>query len=297
MNATVVGGRRLDVPDVIQGVDVPTWLLYPADDASIARETTHTFGAYELSFAEDAPIDGAPGPLPLVVISHGRSSTPWVFRGLALALARAGFAVALPEHLGNSRTDNSLDGTVTNLENRPRHIRLVIDALPMVERRRVAVLGHSIGAYTALAAAGGKPMSGPFDQPAQPPRAIAVTPDPRIGALVLLAPATPWFREPGSLADVRASILMLAGERDELAPPTFHAQNVVRELAEGGRLDYRVIPGAGHFSFQSPFPPAMVRPDFPPSQDPPGFDRAAFAPELAAAITGFLRRALDVPAI
>ncbi|WP_309896459.1 chloride channel protein [Archangium sp.] len=53
-----------------------------------------------------------------------------------------------------------------------------------------------------------------------------------------------------------------------------------------------VVPNAGHFSFQSPFPPAMTRPEFPPSQAPAGFDRVAFQPVLHAEILTFLRASL-----
>jgi len=43
----------------------------------------------------------------------------------------------------------------------------------------------------------------------------------------------------------------------------------------------------------SKFPPEMTRPDFKPSQDPPGFDRAAIQPELFADVTAFLQRTLS----
>jgi hypothetical protein len=81
---------------------------------------------------------------------------------------------------------------------------------------------------------------------------------------------------------------MRTGELDELTPPA-HAAIVVQSLRDPQRVDHRVIRGAGHFSFQSPFPPEMVRPTFPPSQDPPGFDRNAFQVELNAEIEAFLR--------
>lgn len=43
----------------------------------------------------------------------------------------------------------------------------------------------------------------------------------------------------------------------------------------------------------SPFPDAMMRPDFPPAHDPPGFDRTLFQPILSREIAGFLRRKLQ----
>jgi predicted dienelactone hydrolase len=213
-------------------------------------------------------------------------------------LARAGFVVALPEHPGNNRSDNSLANTAANLENRPRHVRLVLDAIfedaelgKRLSPGGVGVIGHSMGGYTALAVAGGRPSSFPNESPDGQARAIPVVHDPRVRALVLLAPASPWFMAEGALAGVEIPILMRTAERDEHTP-AMHAEIILRGVPDPQRIDHRVVPNAGHFSFQSPFPPAMTRPEFPPSQDPAGFDRAAFQPVLHAEILAFLRASL-----
>jgi hypothetical protein len=83
---------------------------------------------------------------------------------------------------------------------------------------------------------------------------------------------------------------MYSGARDEITP-AFHAEVVTTGVREG-LVDHRIIAGAGHFSFQTPFPPEMVTPAFAPPHDPPGFDRAAFEPALNAEIEAFLRKAL-----
>lgn len=91
-------------------------VLFPAE----GEERSHRFGPYEIEIAMDAvPIRQN---FRMIVVSHGNNSTPWVFRDLAKHLAKLGFAVALFEHPGNNRRDNSLAGTAVNLENRPRHI-------------------------------------------------------------------------------------------------------------------------------------------------------------------------------
>lgn len=288
-SAVTVGCRALQVADTVQGARVPTWVLYP----SRAAEQSAQFGPYELAVAVGAPVEGE--RLPVVAISHGKGSSPWTFRGLAAHLARAGFVVALLEHPGNSRSDNSLDGTAANLINRPRHVRLVLDAVFADEALRahlagsVSVIGHSIGGYTALALAGGYPSSIPHESPDGQAHPIPVEHDPRVGALVLLTPAAPWLMGEGALARVDAPILLLAGQLDEHASPEHYVDPLLLGLRHNRRVTSRVVPGAGHFSFQSPFPPAMSRPDFPPSQDPPGFDRVAFQPALHAEIEAFLR--------
>jgi predicted dienelactone hydrolase len=291
---TTTGCRLLDLHDPVQSTAIPLAVLYPA----VAPERTLRFGPYALDLAPDAPPVGA--ALPLIVLSHGNGGTPWAYRDLAKHLARAGFVVALPEHPGNSRTDNRLAGTATNLANRPRHLSLTLDAVladpilePHLAPTAVAVVGHSIGAYTALALAGGKPWAAPHETPDHQPHPVPVTPDPRLRALVLLTPAAFWFPA-DSLHDVRLPILLRSGEKDAITPPS-HAETIQRVVSDPSLVDHAVLPGAGHFSVMSPFPPEMVRPDFPPSQDPAGCDRLALQPTLFADITAFLQRTLAHP--
>jgi predicted dienelactone hydrolase len=285
------GCRLLEVHDAVQGAIIPLALLYPA----LGTESTAHFGPYSLDVAKDAPPAG--GTWPLVVISHGNSGTPWAYRDMARHLVQAGFVVALPAHTGNTRHDNSLAGTTANLANRPRHISLSIDAAladPVlgahVATSGVAVIGHSIGGYTALAAAGGQPWSGPREKPAGPPRPVAVQADARVRALVLLNPATFWFI-PESLRAVRVPILMRTGEKDELTPAE-HARAVIAGVADAALVEHKEIAGAGHFAFMSKFPPELARPNFPPSQDPPGFDRLEVQPALFADLVEFLQRTI-----
>jgi predicted dienelactone hydrolase len=276
------------------GVDnrtIPLAVLFPAEGV----EQTQRFGPYEIEVAMDAAPIGR--NLPVIVISHGNSSTPWVFRDLAKHLARLGFLIGLPEHPGNNRRDNSLAGTVANLKNRPRHISAAIDAVvsdPVLSEHvapaNVGLIGHSIGAYTALAVAGGKPWSAPHESKDGKSRPVPVIPDKRVRSLVLLNPATFWF-VPATLKKVCVPILILSGEKDQITPPML-AQTVIDGVADRMSVEQKVIPGAGHFSFMSKFPSQMVRPDFPPSQDPPGFSREDFQPNLFAHISGFFERTL-----
>lgn len=284
------GCRLVSFHDAKQGVDIPLVLMYPARAAATLRR----FGPYEVNAAWDADVEST--GLPLVVISHGNNGSPWTLRDLAAHLARAGFAVALPEHVGNSRHDASLAGTLANLRNRPRHVSLAIDAArgdprlgACLGRGPVGAVGLSIGGYTVLAAAGGRPGCGPHESPDGRPQAVEVTRDDRIGALVLLAPAAFWFMADGALRGVTQPVLMRTGGRDEITPAV-HAATVLNGVPDPARVEHEVVDGAGHFSFLSVFPPALARPDFPPSQDPPGFDRAALQPRLFGDITAFLRR-------
>lgn len=273
-----VGCRTADVYDAVQGAAIPIKLLYPTK----APEGTVRFGSYEISVALNAPV--ANGRFPLVVVSHGGGGSSLTYRDLASSLVRAGYVVALPEHPGNNRLDNSLEGTTENLENRPRHVSLVVDAAfaddavgDSLLRDHVAVVGHSMGGYTALAVAGGRPDTGPVETRDGNPRRIIVSPDRRVRALVLLAPACGWFWSEGALADVDVPILLFTAEKDEHAHH-LHVNLIERSVRDPRQVDHRIVPNAGHHAFQTPFPAAMSGPHFAPSRDPIGFERAAFQP-------------------
>lgn len=272
MNA---GCRTWEAHDGVE--PIPVLELYPA----AAAETPQTFGPYTIRAARDA----APAPVHpvVIVISHGTGGTPYVYRDLAAHLARHGFRVLLPEHPRNNRRDNSLGGTAAILAHRPRHVTAVLNAAQV---RRAAIIGHSLGGYTALALAGGKPTCFANESPDGVARPVSVTPDPRVERLVLLAPAAVWFLAPGALASVRLPVLMLTAGNDPHTPAG-HGEIVKAGLVHAG-VHHRVIPNAGHFSFLSPFPPHMVTPAFAPAHDPPGFDRAAFLGELQHEVLAFL---------
>ncbi|MBV9878975.1 MAG: hypothetical protein JO180_00685 [Gemmatirosa sp.] len=287
-----VGARLATVHDE-DGTAFPTLVLYPSRDT----ERPERVGPYVLDVAMDGQVDD--GAFPLVVVSHGSGGSHLAYRTLGAHLARRGFVVALPAHPRNNRDDDTLAGTHTILADRPRQLRRVIDWAyadatfgPHLLPDAVALVGHSLGAYTALAVAGGHPTAGPHETPDGQPRPVPVVPDPRVKALVLLAPATPWLMAPGALRDVHVPILMRSAGRDPYTP-AWHAEVVTRGLPSGTAVDHQVVPDAGHFSFLSPFPPAMTGPSFLPAQDPPGFDRVAYHEVLYAEIEAFLRRVID----
>ncbi|HET7230930.1 MAG TPA: dienelactone hydrolase family protein [Longimicrobium sp.] len=293
MTATA-GCRTLTLIDPPTGTPFPALVLYP----STAPERPVRMGPYELEVAMGGPV--ADGAHPLVAVSHGSGGSHLTHRGVAAHLARAGFVVIVPEHPRNNRNNNELAGTHTLLADRPRQLSLAISAAyedaalgPLLVPDAVAVIGHSLGGYTALALAGGRPVAAEHETPDRQIHPVPVTPDVRVKALVLLAPATPWYMVPGALAAVRVPILMISGEKDESAP-LWHAAVVTRGVSAQAPVEHRIVPNAGHYSFLTPFPGAMTNPGFPPSQDPPGFDRAAFHREMYPEIEAFLRRVLRV---
>ncbi|GAA4403659.1 dienelactone hydrolase [Nibrella viscosa] len=232
------------------------------------------------------------GRFPLVIISHGNSGSHLLYRTISMHLARHGYIVAMLEHYGNNRNDNSLGDKVENLQYRPRHLSMTMDALladetvgRQIDSDKIAVIGHSFGGYTALVVAGGQPWT----RAGEP---VAVQHDFRVKALVLMAPSAGWFNAPNALARVTAPILLLQAEHDPYTP-AWNADVIVNGVPDSSQVTVRVIENAGHFSFISPFPPAMQNPNFLPATDPPGFDREHFHTRLPEDILRFLNDKLQ----
>lgn len=280
-----IGIRALHIDDKENDIAFRTFVMYPGSKAT----EKINIGPYPVHATYEAPADNK--RYPLVIISHGNGGTPLGYLTISEYLTGHGFIVAMPEHYGNNYKDNSLDGSNDNLRMRPRHISLVINTLlddpglkDHIKIGKTAVIGHSMGGYTALAAAGGRPWSIHSEK-------IELIPDARIKALVLLAPATEWFTPQGSLDDISIPILMLTAEHDFPLPDGWHkktADIVINQLDGKNAIKFRIIENSGHFSFMSPFPEAMRNSDFLPSTDPEGFDREKFHHNLKQEILAFL---------
>ena len=288
---TFVGYCAVELVDEHNGVTFPMAVMYP----TFTPGKTEKLGPYSL----DVSVDAAPkkGVFPLILISHGSGGSHLVYRTLAHHLAVNGFIVGMPEHPFNNRNNNTLEGTIENLTNRPRHILTAINWFfesrkfaKFLKPDAVSIIGHSMGGYTALAVAGGVPTSLPIESSDKSSQQVSVTPDSRVKALVLLAPASVWYRGDGALSEVNVPILMLVGEKDEYTPFGYHAQIILDGVPDKANIQHRIVENAGHFSFLSPFPESMTNASFPPSQDPYGFNRESFHHEQNAEILDFLLR-------
>lgn len=277
-----VGSRQFQFKDETNGISFPVLVQYPTHQQS----SPTNFGPYTMDVCSDAKIIG--GRFPLVIISHGNSGSHLLYRTISTFLAKNGYIVAMLEHYGNNRNNNELEKSIENLQYRPRHVSLTIDFLlsenifgQSISVDKVAIVGHSLGGYTALALAGGKPWT-------QTGQQVEVQNDPRIKALVLMAPAAAYYIPESSLEKVNIPILLLIAEHDQFTPKAWTADVVVNGVPDKSRVTLKTISNAGHFSFISPFPTTMINPNFLPSTDPEGFDREKFHKELPIEILNFL---------
>ena len=279
-----VGSEQMKIVDKTLNISFPVLIQYPTHEPS----TTIAFGPFTMNVSPDAKI--IKGQFPLVIISHGNGGSHLVYRTISTHLAKNGYIVAMLEHYGNNRNNNQLENTNENLINRPRHVSLTIDELLSINRfgksisvNNIAVIGHSMGGYTALVLAGGLPRTREGEK-------IEVSSDPRVKAIVLLAPGTGWFMN--SLQNVTIPILMLIAEHDQITP-RWNAEIVLNNVPDKAQVTFREVENAGHFSFLSPFPAAMKNSNFLPSTDPEGFDREQFHKQIPAEILEFLNDKLN----
>lgn len=168
-----VGIRDL-VMDGETPLDLTVW--YPAlNGNSLEKETTYAYrvkmggrigtasiASFRGMAIHDAPYDLSQGPYPLVVLSPGFSIGTSAYAWLAEHLASYGFVVVSPDHREHLDPENELWRAAVT---RPQDIVSVLAYIDqqvesggvlegLVDSDVVAVVGHSYGGYTALAAGG-----------------------------------------------------------------------------------------------------------------------------------------------
>jgi predicted dienelactone hydrolase len=306
--AFAVGFERVMMPDP-EGALIETGIWYPSD----APATTQPLGLFQQTVAPGGPVAGR--GLPLIVMSHGTGGSFEGHYDTALALAAAGFVVASVTHTGDNHRDNS---QMTHLDNRSRHIKLLIDYMltawaghDAIDAGRIGMFGFSAGGFTTLVAIGGVPdlsLTGAYCE-AHPdewacrtigpsrtaemstPRALKWVHDPRIKAAVAAAPAVGYSFSAAGLAGISVPLQLWRGDSDEILPHPRHAQHIYESLPV--KPDYHVVPNAGHFAFLAPCSSALATlvPDI--CRDPAGFDRTAFHTEFNAAVVAFFKAHLQ----
>lgn len=209
-----------------------TVLLAAADDPPApVVETRTTFVSHRKKVVVERFEPQAPGPHPAIVVLHGANGVDdhpqTMLRERARELARAGYIAFIPHYF---------DRTGTNLKNATRNrqyfqvwMETVRDAVtyaasqPAVDRRRIGLLGYSLGAHVAVSESA-------FDT--------------RIGAVVEYAGGL--LPDLADQLERTPPILILHGDADRIVPVA-EAQKLAA-LLEFRQLPYEVAiyKGAGH---------------------------------------------------
>jgi predicted dienelactone hydrolase len=228
-----------------------------------------------------APADPDGGPYPVVIFSHGFSANAVWYSHLPEHLASHGFVVVAPEHVEIDWLQNA-----ASVIQRPRDVTTAIDyaedsnapggALAgLLDLTQVAVVGHSFGGYTALAAAGAQLEMNSLDMrcadmPPEDPKSFLCMPlagraaelaelaeldtvpegnwpsfgDPRVTAIVPIAGDAYMFDAVG-LGKISVPMMAISGTADTGTPLDWGAQLAYDEVSST-RKSLVALEGAEH---------------------------------------------------
>ena len=303
-SAGAVGFQWATAPDPDYApLQLAIW--YPSDSAP----TETTIGPFDMNVAVNGAVSG--GRHPLIVMSHGTGGMALNSYDTAIALANAGFVVVAVTHTGDNYRDHSTAFTRQDFVDRPRHVTRTIDFMigawlgrQSIDPGRIGLFGHSAGGTTALIVAGGVAdlsrvrtfcQKSPDDwgcrqaaqRPSVPTEAVSLpisSPDDRIKAVVLAAPAITVAFQPNGLAAIKAPVQLWVGAEDEIVTDGA----LIRTLLPTPP-DYHLIPHGGHFAYLTPCSEILIRSAPEICADPKGFDRTAFLNGFHQSIIAFYR--------
>lgn len=276
---TTIGFKQIVQAETGSNRTLNISLWYPAT----AAKQTETVGENPVSFGleveRDAIIEN--GKHPLVLLSHGYGGSWRNLNWLAGELVQNGYVVAAPDHPGTTFR-NMDEAESLRLWERPRDISRTLTALledkrlaGEIDDRKIAVIGHSLGGWTAIELAGGRydaeraledckgeampaqckelrlmAQVGIVGQGKASPELSQDLKDKRIRAVVSLdlGPASGFKPESLAGVDIPALVYAAGHETPEIAAIKSDSEYLAKYLPPSTTV-YREIPDATHFSF------------------------------------------------
>ena len=257
----------LDMPHRAEPVTVHLW--YPAADPDAPAEA---LGRNAMFVGTEAIPDAAPapGPHPVIVLSHGSGGSGDKMGWLAGPLAEDGWIVATPNHPGTTSGDSLPERTIMPWE-RTADMRAVLDHLardaPGGATDGAVAVGFSLGGQTALRLAGARASKdaflaycdrnpgvldcGWFAESGLDLAAIdagryeAVDADPRIRAAVAIDPALAAAMTPESLSAIDVPVLTVGMGTPGTVPEGIDAAPAAALVPRARHVN---VEGGVHFS-------------------------------------------------
>lgn len=264
------------LPEKDLRLDVNVW--YP----TIRQPRSLEYGAWKVQ----ASLAGKPveGRFPLVLLSHASPATRFSYHDTASRLAAQGHVVAAPTHAHDCLDDMSLYLTWKQLQTRVAELSATIDLVlstpelaPIVDGKRIGVLGFEAGGTAALLLGGALPdctswagycsnaVKGDiYCNPWALERMNEICThlplkhslaDTRIKAVVAVAPAFGMlFGQTGFRYFYPPALVVGAGQERQHSA-RHHAASIARRM--GGKAGYVELAEADGAAFMAPCPPAL----------------------------------------
>ncbi len=280
--------------------------------------------------AKDATLAPAFSKFPLIALSHGTGGSAMQMAWLGTYLAARGYIVVAVNHPGNNAvTGYTTEGFIEGWE-RAKDISTVISDMladqrfgSKVDPDRIGAGGFSYGGYTMMELAGAKTdlnrllawcdeQKSACNPPEMPDlmekfKALQEKPDvqrtlrragdsyrdPRIRAVLAIAPAVARAFKPESLKEIAIPVEIVAGAADPIAPPAENAQFFASNIRTA---KLTLLPGGvGHYTFLDLGTEAGKKqlPQF--FVDNPGVDREAVHRQVAQMAADFFDKELAPP--
>jgi predicted dienelactone hydrolase len=237
---------------------------YPTMD----KEQTIYYRSWQGKAASDGSI--ADSIFPLVIFSHGMNGSRYNQQYLAEHLSKHGYIVAAVQHLDSNYR---LSTTVQRPHDISRSITFVLnnnEFKPHLDKSKIAIVGHSLGGYTAFVASGAivdfskapalyfsainnsmiynNFITNFFKRIYVSMKGACYSSyDKRIKAMVALAPGLGDLFDKKALARVKIPVLIIAAEKDEVLAAQHNALQYKVNLPTAPQ--YLQLTGAGHYSF------------------------------------------------
>jgi predicted dienelactone hydrolase len=256
--------------DLSRSRPLVTEVWYPAEANSPSQKPPGFW--IRCDEARDAPISSEQKKYPLIMMSHGFGCDRYNMSWLAETLAANGYIVAAMDHYGNT-WNNKIPELYIQPWERPRDISFVLDQLledprfkDRIDSKRIGFAGYSLGGATGMWIAGGQIASidkeliknyseQDFNLEVSPnmidatdfTKAEGSYKDPRISAVLVMAPALGWLFTEDSLTQIGIPVLIIAPEQDKVVPTEKNAKRFANKIA---KATLKILPGeATHYVF------------------------------------------------
>lgn len=293
-----------------------TEVWYPVDPDSPSRAPPGMW--FRCDESRDAPLSKQKDRYPLIMMSHGSGGNRYNMSWLAEVLTANGYIVAAMDHYGNT-WDNKIPECYAKPWERPLDVIFALDQLlenptfkDRIDSSKIGFAGYSLGGATGIWIAGAKatPLDCEWvkqhsardledDIPLELLDRIDFSPahgsyrEPRISAVLVMAPALGWMFEENSLKKIDVPVFIVAPEKDQVVPTEQNARIFASKIA---KATLKILPGeATHYVFLSranAFGKRFIEPKY--CEDPVSIDRKKLHEEIAKLSVSFFDKTLGL---